>query len=266
MAIESIFHALLIVLVGYLAHTLLGFVQDLRGLGLARCVFPVAELKWWQKLLRHLTSSVANTEKLDKQTVVIRASLVKRVEGARPKTLRYYTHTPEMLALGDISTALAAHNVTLSSEHFYATDTQAKYLLLLGSGAKTKLSGRMLVAMGENVDWNAKTPGEHTIITLYGRQYKCNETGENVDKDFGLIVRRVKPDGDVCLLLAGIHSFGTYAAARVALDRKFQRFVREKNVDSFAQLVEVDIIDGCEVPRRDIKWEKAKFAPINDLE
>src|SRR5262245_39076645 len=94
-----------VALVGYVAHTLLGFGLDLQGVRLARAVFPIGGIKFWRRLLRH--AAFYSLEGIDKQRIVIRTSLVDKTEGFGTKTFRYYTHTPELLAVQELTAELS---------------------------------------------------------------------------------------------------------------------------------------------------------------
>ena len=258
-------HVVLIVLVGYAAHTLLGFALDLHGVRLARAVFPIGSLKFWQRLIRH--AAFHSLDAIDAQEIVVRTSLVGKTEGFGESTFRYYTHTAEMLALQQFTAHLSDHNVNLNTEHFYSNEVEKKYLLLLGTDANNRLSQHMLKDLGRDVDWAPTIPPntDHPPFTLYGIPYQCHDENGKVCVDYGLIVRRTRPNDGVTLLCAGIHAYGTYAACRIALREDFQRFVRSRKATSFAQLVKVVVIDGKEINDAEITWHEKDFIVVNPL-
>ncbi|MFZ6757531.1 hypothetical protein ACO0K9_09915 [Undibacterium sp. Ji50W] len=217
-------------------------------------------------------------ENIDEQKIVVRTSLVPRTEGHGEKTLRYYTHTAELLALQEITAHLSKHNVHLDTTHFYSDDVVSEYVVLLGSTTNTSLSGVMLGKtiestemtireLGDDVKWNffKASAGKHSEITIKGNPHTCKHDDSQVKIDFGLIVRRTRPNGGVILLVAGIHAYGTYAAANVALRPDFQKFVRSQKVTSFAQLVKVEVRNGKEISNAAINWEKKDFVVIDPL-
>ena len=262
---EILIHMIPIAAIGYAFHTLLGFALDLRGVRLARAVFPIGSLKIWQRLIRHLAFHLS--DKFDAQDIVIRTSLVPMTAGSGDQTFRYYTHTAEMLALEQFTAHLSAHNVNLNTEHFYSNQVRQKYLLLLGTDANTRLSQHMLKDIGGGVAWTPSTSSntDHSAFTLRGKSYRCHDENGKVCIDYGLIVRRIRSNGGVTLLCAGIHVYGTYAAASVALREDFQKFVKSQKATSFAQLVRVQVIEGKEINDAEITWERNDFVVCDPL-
>jgi len=216
-------------------------------------------------LLRH--AAFYGLDEFDKQEIAIRTSLVEKKEGFGEITFRHYTHTPELLAVQELTTVLSAHNVELKTEHFYSTGVTDKYLLLLGTDANNRLSQHMLKDLGAKVKWiPSLNPVEgHPSFNLFGIPYTCHDEHGKVCVDHGLVVRRTRPNGGVTLLCAGIHAFGTYAAARVAMRKDFQKFVKCRKTASFAQLVKVEVLDGEEIHDGGISWDSEHFTAVSPI-
>ena len=264
--IDFLLHPLLTVLIGYGTHVILGFAFDLRGVALSRAVFPIASLKLWKRFVRHATFHTLRAVD-DAQDIVVRTSLVEKTEGYGTKTLRYYTHTAELIALQEIAAHLSEHNVALNTKHFYSNAVSEDHVLLLGSDANTRLSKNMLARLGENVEWTPSKPpnDDHPSFKMHEHAYGCTDIDGKVAIDYGLIIRRTTPNGGVTLLCAGIHAYGTYGAVQVALRKDFQRFVKSRTAPSFAQLIRVEVTEGKDIANAGITWREQDFAIVNAI-
>lgn len=225
-------------------------------------------LRWHLRRRRLKDVSHVFPVSAEDRSMTVKCSILRTVGGKSPETIRAYVHSAEALALKNVTSSLEPLGIKLDLGSFYGPPTNAKHLLLIGSGAHNPDSEAMMMNIGKYSCVFPKS-GEHFYFMLNGLPYKCihkqNTSEIHVATDYGLIARR-RLGERLVLLLAGIHMHGTLAAAEVALSKQFQSEVRSKGFSSFSQLVKVDVEAklGLDIQSITINWRDYPLSQLSD--
>lgn len=146
-----------------------------------------------------------------------------------------------------------------------------KNVVVLGASERSDISrdlGAELAKRGIKVYGN----GVHAHFRdSSGNEYRCEHVEADgkmiVSKDAGIIFRKQTHTGATILLCAGLHQFGTQAAAEVALSEEFLEKVRKKRFKQFVQFVMVDVVTqgkraGLGIVGDSVRW---RDLPLQDI-
>jgi len=206
----------------------------------------------------------------------LRVSLDEIIFGEYPGTLRGYTHSGDLL--GAMNIIKYFHDLPVDVEFGYFSEIGMKMqnVVLLGASSRSDVSREVASVLYKN---NIRVRGskEHAyFMDPSGRTYKCCHTVLDkrviVTHDAGVIFRKIFENGSTVLMLGGIHTFGTQAAAEVAMSDEFQLKVKQRNLTEFVQFVAVDVVKsgrraGLDIIRQNIRWRElplidaSKFSP-----
>lgn len=196
-------------------------------------------------------------------------ALLTEFFGRNPSTYRRYVHSAEVLALQMITEKLSPLGVRFSYGGFYGSAASNRNLLLIGSDSNNPMSKTTLEFLTNRIDHAQPDEGGHKYFQSGGVKFECAHESvaggpDKVTRDVGVIVRRTLAEGNIILLLAGIHMHGTLAAAQVALNPAFQRRVLTHKYPSFAQLVRVRVLgDGCSIDPSSLdEWMDLPFVNL----
>lgn len=200
-------------------------------------------------------------------------SLVPSYGGSPPKTYRNYVHSGETLALAKIMRRTQKKKITVSFETFYYQKfTEPRNCLFFGSPAwaaeklfsvdnkKIKILNfgpLQYISQEGKHDRIQKLDGDWHWLPQDFPPYVCDHAPATseilakfqnppedlhvVTRDYGVIVRKPLGDGKVGLLLCGLHSHGTQAAAEVAISDEFYKRVKRAGCKYYAQLVRCEV-------------------------
>lgn len=205
-------------------------------------------------------------------TIHLRASFDELVAGSHPPTLRGYTHSGDVQAIMSIADFFDPLPAKIEFDYFPAIREGMRNVVVVGGSSRSDIS-RDLTA--ELAGRGLRIPGQNSHAYFRdksGREYQCehieSDRGVIVTKDAGIIYRRTIDSGLTVLLCAGLHTFGSQAAATVALLPEFQRKVRRSGFKQFVQFVTVDVIKsgdraGLAPVRQSLRW---KDLPLEKIE
>lgn len=212
-----------------------------------------------------------SSERNEWPIIHLRASFDEVMYGEHPPTLRGYTHTGDVHGLLAIYKSFENLPVRLEFDYFTEIDRAMKNVVVIGASSRSEVShelGRELYERGIRVHG----VDEHAYYRdRSGREYRCEhkKTGRRaiVTKDVGILYRRNAQSGVGILLCGGIHTFGSQAAAEVALMPDFQRRVQKSGLAEFIQFITVDVIDngdraGLGIIRQSIRWDTLPLEAI----
>lgn len=222
-------------------------------LGLAKRVFP-AESSDNRRPVLHLRASFDAVE-----------------FGQNPPTLRGYTHSGDVQAIVRIFEFFDDLPVKLEFDYFPEIRHDMRNVIIVGLSSRSDVSRELaeeLYSFGVRV----KGDGNHGFYKdAAGVEYRCahaeKSNGFIVKADVGVVVRRKTESGCTILLCGGIHTFGSQAAAEVALSRDFQKRVKKSKLEEFVQFVTVDVQQsgdraGLAAVRQSIRWKDLPLQPI----
>jgi hypothetical protein len=244
---------LIFLLLGLSLPTVLHGIRQRFALRLARHVFPL------------------QADGDDVSTIHIRASLDEIMYGTNPETLRGYTHSGDMLGVMSIVGHFDLLPVELEFDYFDEIRDEMKNVVLLGASSRSAVS-RELTKELYNRGIRVRGENRHAFFRdPSGKNFHCEhaEVGGNtiVSRDVGVIFRKISDNGTTVLLCGGIHTFGSQAAAEIAVTKEFQRFIKKRKIREFAQLVTVDVITsgdraGLGILRHTIRWKNLPLIKI----
>lgn len=196
--------------------------------------------------------------------VHLRTSFDEIVFGTNPPTLRGYTHSGDVEAAMKIFQLFNALPVEIEFDYFPEIRADMKNVIIVGASSRSDVSrelGQELYELGVRV--HGKNEHAH-FCDASGQTYRCEHKLHNdqmiVTKDAGVIFRKITDTGATVLLCAGLHTFGSQAAAEVALSDDFQRKIRKLRLTQFIQFVTVDVNSsgpraGLGLIRQSIRWK-----------
>lgn len=204
----------------------------------------------------------------------VRASLDLIAYGRNPETMRGYTHVGDVLSSMQLARHFDALPVHFNFSFFSEISASMKNIVLIGVSSRSAVSreiGLELYARGIRV----RGDNRHAFFKdANGDVYDCNEveavingTKYNiVERDSGVIVRRVLESGAVVTLFGGVHTQGTFAATQVALTSGFQTRVRKSGHREFIQFVTVrgyTAGPSAGLGIHDIQWQAMPLHPLS---
>jgi hypothetical protein len=229
-------------------------------------VMPIIWQRWRRFRALRLASCVFPTKPGEdaKPVMHLRASFDRVEYGENPPTLRGYTHSGDML--GAIGIIQHFHNLPVDVEFDYFPEIRhgMKNVVLLGASSRSDVSREVateLYSRGIRV----RGQNEHAhFCDPTGKQYRCEHLqidGKHiVTRDAGVIFRKVADSGIEILMCGGIHTFGSQAAAEVALSAEFQKRVKRAKCKEFVQFLTVDVMTsgeraGLALMEQSIRWK-----------
>lgn len=263
--IYKVIFLVIIIFIGWSIDKIMAVIR----LGRLRHVFPVSDVNMWKLI----------SEK--DRTFSVRCSIVspKLPEGDKPKTIRKYVHSAEVLALSRLMRELRPGFIALNMDNFYGNTStfEDSNLLLLGLNRNNKLTESILLKLDKYTKGRVRyvqSRNGHPYFSYKednANKKKCccdsvkEEQTQQVHKDCGVIIRAPRPGSNnkVVLILGGIHMHGTLAATILALDKKFQKSVKKEKY--FVKLIEVSVPDGINVENQNINSEKYQLVPISTI-
>jgi hypothetical protein len=231
-------------------------------------------LKWGRrKYVLSLASHVfpTNRDSQQRAQIHLRTSLDCIEYGENPSTLRGYTHSGDMVGAMAVMKYFHDLPVDVEFDYFSEITNDMKNVVLMGASSRSDVCREIAADL---YDRGIRVRG--TNVHAYfrdasGKEYHCEHSecgGKHiVTKDVGLIFRKISDTGVDVLLCGGIHTFGTQAAAHVALSADFQRKVRKSRLREFVQFVTVDVIRsgdraGLALQQHTIRWRDLPLQKI----
>lgn len=233
-------------LIGAVASLILGIVYEKR-------VSP-----WFD--LRKLRQVLPVQDLPLKSSIRIRPSLEIIVAGSPKRSKRAYTHSCEVLALHKLYGKLHGLPVNISADYSETIQMVDANWILLGLRRNNPLSETMVNELMARTDLALVVSGGgepyfRSSTANNEASFKCEHDGDRVTKDYGIIYRKTMGTGNIWLLCAGIHMYGTQAALEIALNPDFIRKIRKNRCTQFIQLVEVEVDKSGIMINPDIKWK-----------
>jgi hypothetical protein len=201
----------------------------------------------------------------------LRASFDELLNGTNPPTLRGYTHGGDVQAIMSIASFFDPLPVTIEFDYFPEIREGMKNVVVVGASSRSDISRDLNAELHQR---NIRIPGTDSHAHFRdkaGNEYRCSHQdsakGALVTKDAGIIYRRTIDSGLAILLCAGLHTFGSQAAATVALMPEFQKMVRRSGFKQFVQFVTVDVVSsgdraGLAPVRQSLRWNDLPLEKI----
>lgn len=206
-------------------------------------------------------------------TLNIRASFDEIVFGTNPPTLRGYTHSGDVQGVMSIAEFFDNLPVEIEFDYFPEIRDDMKNVVIVGVSSRSDVA-RDIGAELYRRQIRIRGDQEHAHFRdEMGREYRCEHKDVGgrmiVTRDVGIIFRKMTDTGATILLCGGLHTFGSQAAAEVALSKEFQRKVKRKRLNQFVQFVTVDVMTsgdraGLALVRQSIRWKDLPLQPVND--
>lgn len=201
----------------------------------------------------------------------LRASFDELVAGSGPPTLRGYTHSGDVQAIMSIADFFDPLPAKIEFDYFPEIREGMRNVVVVGGSSRSDVSRDLTAELDRR---GVRTRGQNAHAYFKdkaGREYRCEhaetDRGVIVTKDAGIIYRRTIDSGLTVLLCSGLHTFGSQAAATVALLPEFQRKVRNSRYKQFVQFVTVDVVAsgdraGLAPVRQSLRWQDLPLEKI----
>ena len=213
---------------------LIGYVGDF-AIGITLLAVGASSSAMWTRIQRGWQLGLSghvfpiNRDGRSKPKIHLRASLDKIPFGENPPTLRGYTHCGDAQGVTKIAEYFHTLPVDVEFDYFPEITGKMRNVVLLGASSRSDISREVARDLYDR-NIRVRGEGEHAFFRdTDGNEYHCKHVELDgrmiVAKDVGVIFRKVTDNGTTVLMCGGIHTFGSLAAAEVALTAEFQRWI-----------------------------------------